>query len=127
MKWPTSTRNVVAPLGQRGHAHRHHVQAVIEIFAEAAGFDLGAQIARGGGDHARIDLHARLAADAGEGLVDQHAQDLALRLQRHVGDFVEIERAVMREFEQAGLARAVAAFHAEQFGLDAGPAPSWRS
>ena len=70
------------------------------------------QITRG------IDLHARRAADAREGLVDQHAQDLALRLQRHVGDFVQIERAVMRQFEQAGLARPVAALHAEQFGLD---------
>ena len=48
------------------------------------------------------------AADAGEGLVDQHAQHLALGLQRHVGDFVEIERAVMGQLEQAGLARAPA-------------------
>ena len=59
-----------------------------------------------------------VAADAGEGLIDQHAQDLALRLQRHVRHFVEIERAVVCEFEQADLARAIAAFDAEQFGLD---------
>ena len=31
-------------------------------------------------------------------------KDLALGLQRHVGDFVQIQRAVMRQLEQAGLA-----------------------
>ncbi len=38
-------------------------------------------------------------------LVDEHAQDLVLRLARHVADFVEIERAAVRLLERADLAR----------------------
>ena len=108
-------RNVIAAFGQRGDAHRHHIQAMIQVFAETPGFSLGAQVARGGADHPRIDLHAHLSAHACKSLVDQHAQDLALRFQRHVGDFVEIERAVVGKLEQAGLARALVRFHAKQF------------
>ena len=59
MKWVISSGNVVAPFRQRRHAHRHDIEAVIEILAEAAGFGLGAQIAGGGADHPRIHLHPR--------------------------------------------------------------------
>ena len=38
-------------------------------------------------------------------LVDEHAQDLVLRLARHVGDLVEVERAAVRLLERADLAR----------------------
>ena len=48
-------------------------------------------------------MDARGAADALEVLIDQHAQDLRLRLARHVGDFVEIERAAVRLLERADL------------------------
>ena len=46
-------------------------------------------------------------ADALETLVDQHAQDFGLRLRRHVGDLVEIERAAVRLLERADAARPV--------------------
>ena len=60
------------------------------------------------------------AADALEVLLDQHAQDLALRLQRHVGDLVDVERAAVRFLESADLARpAGAILGAEQLLLDA--------
>ena len=41
------------------------------------------------------------AADALKILIDQNAQDFGLRLARHVGDLVEIERAAMGLFERA--------------------------
>ena len=47
------------------------------------------------------------AADALEILVDQHAQDLGLGLERHVGDFVEIERAAVRLFERPDATRTL--------------------
>ena len=48
-------------------------------------------------------------------LVDQHAQDLRLRLARHVGDFVEIERAAVGLLERADPAgRPADRFDAEQ-------------
>ena len=61
------------------------------------------------------------AADALEGLVDQHAQDLVLRLARHVGDLVDEQRAAMRFLERADLAllRAVRGLDAEQLDLHA--------
>ena len=49
--------DVLAPLGQARHAHRHHVQAVEQVLAEAARGDLLAQVARGRGDHAHVHLH----------------------------------------------------------------------
>ncbi len=39
-------------------------------------------------------------------LVDEHAKDLVLRVARHVGDLVDVERAAMRLFQRADLAPA---------------------
>jgi hypothetical protein len=50
-------------------------------------------------------MHLRAAADALELLFDENAQDLALRLDRHVRDLVDIERAAMRLFERPDLSR----------------------
>ena len=59
------------------------------------------------------------AARALKGLIDQHAQDLVLGLARHVGDFVDEQRAAMGLLQRAGLARllAVRLLDAEQFDL----------
>jgi hypothetical protein len=53
----------------------------------------------------RVDLHLVGAADALEGLLHQHAQDLVLGLARHVGDLVDEQRAAVRLLERADLAR----------------------
>ena len=50
---------------------------VIQVLAEAAGADLGLQVAVGGGEHADVHLDALGAADALERLVLQGADDLA--------------------------------------------------
>jgi hypothetical protein len=54
-----------------------------------------------------------------KGLVDQDAQDLVLRLARHVGDLVDEQRAAMRLFERADLAflGAVMGLDTEHFRL----------
>src|SRR3546814_13225943 len=75
---------------------------VIQIFAETTLGDFLGQIARGGGNDADIDLDDTLAADAGEALIGQHAQDAALRRNRHVGDLVEEQGAAVRLFEHTG-------------------------
>ncbi len=103
-----------------GRCTRHDVEPVIEILAETAGGDLvrrdGAPVA---GDDAHIHLHDALPADAGEALVRQHPQDLALGGERHVGDLVEEERAAMGLLQQAGRAHAGRILGAEQLLLDA--------
>ena len=113
--------DVLAPLGQRRHADRHHRQAVIEVLAEFSVGDLRFEIARGRGDDAHVDRDLGAAADALEGLIDQHAQDLVLRLARHIGDVVDEQRAAMRLFQRAELApvRAVGLIDAEQFDFHA--------
>ena len=63
--------------------------------------DLGGQVAIGGGDHARIDANGLRAAHALELLLLQHAQQLHLRLERQLADFVEEDRAAVGELEAA--------------------------
>ena len=110
--------NVLAPLAQRREAHRHDVEPVEQILAEAPGGDLLRQVARGRRKHPHVDLDRPLAADPVIALVGQHAQDLALGGQRHVGDLVEEQGAAMRLLEQARAAPTPSASDAEQFLLD---------
>ena len=109
--------DVLAPLAQRRKAHRHDVEAVEEVLAEAPGGDLVLQVARRRRKHAHVDLDRPLAADPVIALVGEHAQDLRLRRQRHVGDLVEEQGAAVRMFEQARADHAVG-LAAEQFLLD---------
>ena len=112
--------NVLAPFGEARHAQRHHVEAVIEILAEAALLHLALEVAAGGRDDAHVDRDLLRPAEAQELLLDKHPQHLALRLERHVGDFVDVKRAAVRFFQRADLARpAGAILGAEQLFLDA--------
>ena len=63
------------------------------------------KIARGRGNHPHIDMDAGGPVHTRKILVDQHAQDFRLGVARHVGHFVDIERAAMRLLERAGFAR----------------------
>ena len=111
-------RHVVATLGKRRHAQRHDRQAMEQVLAEAAILDLVLQVTCRRRDDAHVDLDLGGAVDALEALLDQDAQDLALRLPRHVGDLVEVERAAMRLLERADDAgRARAVLDAEQLLL----------
>ena len=87
---------------------------MIELLAEASGGDLLGQVARGRGHDPQIDPHLGGPADAGEALIDQHAQDLGLGAKRHVRDLVEEDHAAMRLFQQALFDAAFRAFAAEQ-------------
>ena len=75
----------------------------------------------GGGDDAHIHFLGRIAAQALELLLLQNAQQLGLELQRDVADFVEEQRALVRQFEAPNLARdgagERASFVAEEFAL----------
>src|SRR5688500_17960980 len=77
-------RDIVPPLAQRRHPHRHHVQAIEQVLPELAVGHLRLQVAAGGGDHPDVDIDLGLATDPLEGLLLQHPYDPALRLERHV-------------------------------------------
>ena len=75
-----------------------------QIFAEGTFGNCRQQIACARGNHAHVDMNACRAADASEVLVDENTQDFRLRFLRHVGDFVNVERAAMRLFQCADFA-----------------------
>ena len=56
-----------------------HVEAVVEVFAEAAGGDFFAQAAVGGGEHAHVERDGHAAAEALDFAFLQHAQQLRLQ------------------------------------------------
>ena len=91
-----------------------------KVLAEPSLGDRLGKVAAGRGDNAHVDMHPRRTADALEVLVDKDAQDLGLRLARHVGDLVEIERSAVRFLERADPTRTIRpGFDAEQLRLHA--------
>ena len=81
-------RDVVAALRERRAGDGDHVQAIEEIFAEATGFDLGLEVAVGGGDQTKV----RAVRATAERLVLaflQDAQQLDLHRRRQLADLVE--------------------------------------
>ena len=73
-------------------------------------------------EHADVDLHARRAADRLDHLLLQRPEHLRLRLQAHVADLVQEERAAIRQLELAAPIRDCAGKRpldvAEQLRLD---------
>src|SRR6516164_5557008 len=76
-----------------------------EVLAKRALGDFALEIARRRRDDADVDADPCDAADPLEGLVDEDAQNLVLRLAWHVGDLVEVQRAAMRLLERTDLAQ----------------------
>ena len=115
-------RNVLAPLGERRDDELDDAQPVVEILAELPGAHRRLEILVGGGEHAHVDLERLVAADALELALLQRAQQLGLRLERHVADLVEEQRAAVGGLELAFAARdgagEGAALVAEQLALD---------
>src|SRR6185295_12640744 len=64
------------------------------------------EIAARRGNDSDIDLHLLRSADALKCLFDEHSQNLALGLERHVGDFVDIKCAAMCLLKRAHALRA---------------------
>ena len=81
--------------------HRKHVEPEIEVLAKPAALHLLLEVAVGGGDHADVDRAGALLADALEIALLQHAQQLALQLERDFADLVEEQRAAIGELEPA--------------------------
>ena len=98
-------RNIIPAIRERGHAERHDIEAIIEVLAEHLRRNGLLQIAGRRGHHAHIDIDIRTTANALEPLFGQHAQDFALRAERHVADFVKQQSPAMRLFKHANLHR----------------------
>ena len=82
-----------------------HVQPIVEIAAKQAVLHHLRQVAIGGGDDAHIHVQSPRAAQALEFLFLKNAQQLGLKFQRDVADFVKKQRAAVGEFEAPHLLR----------------------
>ena len=85
--------DVLGAFAQCGQVDLEDGEAVEEVFAEAAGFDLVVEVAVGGGEEARGGVVFAIRADALEAAVLRDAEELGLELRGHLGDLVEKEGA----------------------------------
>ena len=98
----------LAALAQRRHVDREDLQAVEQVLAHLAVLHRLVRVAVGGGDHPHVDVDRLVAADAHHGAGLQHAQELDLQLDRHLGDLVEEERAACGRARSTPCAAAAA-------------------
>ena len=62
-KMPGQRRDIRGPLAQRRHRDRKNMQPIEQVLAEAAGFDVGDQVAIGGRNEPHVDLDRLARAD----------------------------------------------------------------
>ena len=119
---PDEERDVLAALAQRRDLDREHLEAVVEVGAQAPLGDGGLEVAVGGGDDAHVRLDRVRRAEALERPFLEDAQEPPLDVAREVADLVEEDRAAARDLEapEPPLERAGegAALVAEELALD---------
>ena len=91
-------------LAQRRQLNVEDIQTVEQIVAQMALGDRVLRLFIGRSQHAHIDRGFALAAQAAQLAVFEHAQQLRLRADRHLADFVEQQRAAFGQFEAADAA-----------------------
>ena len=115
-------QDVVAAVPQRRNRDVEHLQPVEQVLAEGATGHRLVQVAVGRGDHPDVRFDEPRATEALELAFLQHAQELRLRGEAHLGHLVEEQHAARRQFDLAGLglvrAREGAALVAKQLGLE---------
>src|ERR1700679_983628 len=95
--------NIDLPLPQGWNIERHHVQAIVKIFAKGALLQRRAQILIGGGDYAYVNVPRGVAAQPLEYTLLQNTQQLHLNRARHVADFIQKYSSGIRLFKLTGL------------------------
>src|ERR1700722_3578970 len=93
--------NIFLPFAQRGHENGEYTQTIVQVAAEGARGDHFGEVAIRGGHEADVHANCLRAAQALKLLLLQDAQKLGLQLERDVADFVEKNRAAVRELEAA--------------------------
>ena len=88
-------RNILAPLAQRWHVDRQHVEAVKQVFAKVSLAHQFAQITRGGGNHPRIKGKQLVGAERLNFRFLQGAQQPGLQAQGHVANLIKKLRATV--------------------------------
>ena len=92
-------------IAERRNEDREHVQAIEQVFAEPLADDRRFEILVGRRDQADVGLNRLRSAEPLELARLQHAQQLDLRRQIQLADFVEEQRAAFGQLEAALLRR----------------------
>jgi hypothetical protein len=95
-------QHVAGTIRQPRHVQCHHVEAVVQIQAEAVGRDGFGQVEVGGGDQPHVQRDRLARTHAHHFAFLQYAQQLHLQRQRQVAHFIEEQRAAIGRFEPAG-------------------------
>ena len=92
--------HIFAAVAQRGELQVNNVEAVKQVFAEAAFANEREEIDVRGGDDADVHFDLFGAAETHEFAFLNNAQELGLRFRTDGGDFVEKDRALIGDFEE---------------------------
>src|SRR6516164_3343838 len=118
------SRDVAAAFSQRWHSQVDHVNSVEQILPEGPVLDFAFENAVGGADDAHFDFLVFLGTDPAELAVLKKLQELGLQGQIELGDFIQKERAAVRQLNTAGLgtigAREGSLFVSEQLAFEQG-------
>ena len=98
---PGQKGDVFAAFAEGGDLDGEDVQAVVEVFAEAAGGDFFFEVAVGGADDADVGAAGAVFADAFIEPFLEDAEQFALEGQGDFADFIEEEGAAFGGFEAA--------------------------
>src|SRR5215213_11585050 len=94
-------RDICMALAQSRQLDGDDIEPVVEILPEISSVDLAREVLVGGGHHSGVHFDATGAADTFELPLLEHAQELFLRGERHLSDFVKKDGALVGELEAA--------------------------
>ncbi len=97
----TQKGDIVLSFRQAGHLQGDDVQAVIEVLAESTPFHLVFEVLIGGRQDADVHRNFPGAAHAKKGFVLEDPQEFGLHGKRHLGYFIQKNRALRCHFQQA--------------------------
>jgi hypothetical protein len=94
-------RNVFFPFPERRHIDWENIQPVEEVGAKGSGSNRSRQIAVGSGDNSNISRNGAAASHSFKLAVLDDAKQRNLRFRRKFADFIEKNRAGVRQFKPA--------------------------
>ena len=97
----------------RGHGQGHHLELVVELFAEAPGGDQGGEVLRAGSDDAHVQRHRLASTAADQAAPVERGGQAQLQLGVELRHLVEKQRAAVGLFQQTVL-HGTAVLRAEQ-------------
>src|ERR1700719_4707513 len=114
-------RNIRFSLAERRQRNRKNIQAIVQVLSEFTVTDHLPQISIGGRDDTNIDARGTGAAYGLELALLEDTEQLGLKLQRHVSDFIKKQCASVRQREAADMrvdgARKGSAFVPEELAF----------